>query len=75
MCIRDSVFPAHQYRWQGQKPSGAEANEEAPEEGSFLTGGVEPRWLATNPMGVPTERDLVCESKWRPVYRFVVRRL
>jgi hypothetical protein len=25
-------------------------------------------------MGVPTERDLVCESKWRPVYRFVVVR-
>ena len=71
----EHVFPAHQYRWQGQKPSGAEANEEAPEEGSFLTGGVEPRWLAANPVGVPTERDLVCESKWRPVYRFVVRRL
>ena len=32
------------------------------------------RWLAANPMGVPTERDLVCESKWRPVYRFVVVR-
>ena len=71
----EHVFPAHQYRWQGQKPSGAEANEEAPEEGSFLTTGVEPRWLAANPVGVPTERDLVCESKWRPVYRFVVRRL
>jgi len=32
------------------------------------------RWLAANPTGVPTERDLVCESKWRPVYRFVVVR-
>ena len=32
------------------------------------------RWLAANPMGVPTERDLVCESKWRPVFRFVVAR-
>ena len=31
-------------------------------------------WLAANPVGVPTERDLVCESKWRPVYRFVVVR-
>ena len=34
-----------------------------------------PPALATPPTRcVPTERDLVCESKWRPVYRFVVVR-
>ncbi|ACO65525.1 predicted protein [Micromonas commoda] len=40
-----------------------------------LAAEMQALWLAANPMGVPTERDLVCESKWRPVYRFVVRRL
>ena len=34
-----------------------------------------PRWLTRNPLGVPTERDLVCEGKWRPVWRFVVVRV
>lgn len=26
-------------------------------------------WLRVRPYGVPTERDLVCEMHWRPIYR------
>ena len=71
----EHVFPAHQYQWQGPNAGATETNEENAEEGSFLSGAAAPRWLAANPTGVPTERDLVCESKWRQVYRFTVRRL
>ena len=31
-------------------------------------------WLQTRPYGVPTERDLVCEIHWRPVYRVYLER-
>jgi len=31
-------------------------------------------WLRTRPWGVPTERDLVCEREWRPVYRALLTR-
>ncbi|RHY32455.1 hypothetical protein DYB32_002550 [Aphanomyces invadans] len=31
-------------------------------------------WLATMPLGVPTERDVICENQWRPVYRLVLIR-
>ena len=47
---------------------------ERAEDDAFARGTEPARWLATNPYTVPTERDLVCESKWRPVYRFVARR-
>jgi hypothetical protein len=34
---------------------------------------IEYRWLARSPLPVPTERERVCETMWRPVYwaRFV----
>ena len=32
------------------------------------------RWLRANPYEAFTERDIVCEGKWRPVYRFAVVR-
>jgi tRNA (guanine-N7-)-methyltransferase len=32
------------------------------------------RWLRANPYEAFTERDIVCEGKWRPVYRFAVAR-
>ncbi|KAF0695736.1 Aste57867_13472 [Aphanomyces stellatus] len=31
-------------------------------------------WLASIPLGVPTERDVICENQWRPVYRLVLER-
>lgn len=31
-------------------------------------------WLRRPPFGIPTERELVCELAWRPVYRFLLRR-
>ncbi|CAK4712206.1 hypothetical protein LEN26_013494 [Aphanomyces euteiches] len=31
-------------------------------------------WLASMPLGVPTERDVICENQWRPVYRLVLHR-
>ena len=75
------VFPAHRYEWQNAEVRNDEAEGEQNEQ---VVSGIDPdlrgdpetdaRWLAANPMGVPTERDLVCESKWRPVYRFVVVR-
>ena len=75
------VFPAHRYEWQNAEVRNDEAEGEKNEQ---VVSGIDPdlrgdpetdaRWLAANPMGVPTERDLVCESKWRPVYRFVVVR-
>lgn len=30
---------------------------------------VEGGWLRLRPYGVPTERDRVCETHWRPIYR------
>ena len=75
------MFPAHRYEWQNAEVRNDEAEGENDEQ---VVSGIDPdlrgdpetdaRWLAANPMGVPTERDLVCESKWRPVYRFVVVR-
>ena len=69
------VFPAHRYEWEAPNN----------DEHSFMLCGDEGvmgkcrekrvRWLAKNPYGVPTERDLVCEAKWRTVYRFMVVRL
>jgi len=73
----EHVFPAHAYAWA----AGGEAGGEGALDPSDAAAGAETRsaryecrWLAANPLGVPTERDLVCESKWRPVYRFVARR-
>jgi len=43
----------------------AAAPGEAPPEGG---------WLRERPYGVPTERDKVCEAKWRPVYRTLLVR-
>ena len=31
-------------------------------------------WLRARPYGLPTERDLVCEALWRPVYRTLLVR-
>ena len=31
-------------------------------------------WLRERPYGLPTERDLVCEALWRPVYRTLLVR-
>jgi len=65
----EHVFPAHAYEWQ---PAPGIAGETALH--TTADANKTYRWLASNPMGIPTERDLVCESKWRPVYRFVVAR-
>jgi len=78
------VFPAHRYEWKSQTaPVGDEDDGDEDAAGgesrattttTTTTTTSSPRWLASNPYLVPTERDLVCESKWRPVYRFVARR-
>ena len=69
------IFPAHQYEWQAV-PTEETCEKTADEtvDGNAFTFSTceKPRWLASNPLGVPTERDLVCEGKWRPVFRFVV---
>jgi hypothetical protein len=31
-------------------------------------------WLPFNPLDVPSERELVCEVDWRPVYRCILVR-
>jgi len=31
-------------------------------------------WLSFNPLDEPSERELVCEVDWRPVYRFILMR-
>jgi len=33
--------------------------------------GVQEAWLQTNPLGEPSERDLVCEGDWRRVWRCI----
>ena len=69
----EHVFPAHRYEWQSQvEPDGDE--DEGREEDDAFARGRHPRGGWRPPYTVPTERDLVCESKWRPVYRFVARR-
>lgn len=77
----EHVFPAHRYEWQNavgndDDVEGKKNERRSGMDRSELRGDPETdaRWLAANPVGVPTERDLVCESKWRPVYRFVVVR-
>ena len=35
----------------------------------------EDNWLRLRPYGVPTERDKVCEAKWRAVYRVLLLRI
>ena len=49
----------------GGSDDGGDASREAPPEGG---------WLRLRPYGVPTERDKVCEAKWRPVYRTLLVR-
>ena len=69
----EHVFPAHRMRVAiPGEPDGDE--DEGRGEDARSRAGRSTRWLASNPYTVPTERDLVCESKWRPVYRFVARR-
>ena len=70
----EHVFPAHRYEWQSQVEPDGDEDEGREEDDAFARGTAPARWLASNPYTVPTERDLVCESKWRPVYRFVARR-
>jgi tRNA (guanine-N7-)-methyltransferase len=50
--------------WGEAEPGDAEAHEAPPEGG----------WLRVRPYGVPTERDKVCEAKWRPVFRTLLVR-
>ena len=52
--------------WGEAEPPGGDAEaQEAPPEGG---------WLRVRPYGVPTERDKVCEAKWRPVFRTLLVR-
>lgn len=36
--------------------------------------GLTLNWLQARPYGLPTERDLVCEAMWRPIYRTLLVR-
>lgn len=36
---------------------------------------VEGGWLRVRPYIVPTERDLVCETHWRPIYRTLLEKI
>lgn len=51
--------PAHKYPWTRRLDAPVERGDECPR-----------RWLRANPYAAHTERDVVCELKWRPVYRF-----
>jgi tRNA (guanine-N7-)-methyltransferase len=56
---------AHKYAWERQDENVLKnANGET----------LSRRWLKSNPYDAPTERDFVCEGKWRPVYRFAAIR-
>jgi tRNA (guanine-N7-)-methyltransferase len=48
----------------GEGEDAADAAQAAPEGG----------WLRVRPYGVPTERDKVCEAKWRPIFRTLLVR-
>ena len=51
--------------WGEQEEPAAEEEEDG------ATGNT---WLRVRPYGLPTERDKVCEAKWRPVYRVLLVR-
>ena len=55
---------AHKYKWI--KNSHVHEDDQVP---------AQRRWLDSNPYAAYTERDIVCEGKWRPVYRFAMIRI
>ena len=55
--LLSSFDPAHLYQWQ---PAASE---------HMHAECTRRKWLSCNPYMSVTERDLVCEQKWRPVYR------
>ena len=58
---------AHKYEWERQT--------EIDDDDGKSADGPKRRWLSANPYAAHTERDIVCEGKWRPVYRFAVVRV
>ena len=56
---------AHKYEWKPLAEIMVEEN---------VTPSATRRWLRSNPYDAHTERDIVCEQKIRPVYRFAVIR-
>ena len=60
---------AHKYEWERQTEIDDGDADGKPAD------GLKRRWLSANPYAAHTERDIVCEGKWRPVYRFAVVRV
>jgi hypothetical protein len=60
---------AHKYEWERQTEIDDGDADGKPAD------GLKRRWLSANPYSAHTERDIVCEGKWRPVYRFAVVRV
>lgn len=60
---------AHKYEWERQ----TEIDDD--DDDGKSADGPKRRWLSANPYAAHTERDIVCEGKWRPVYRFAVVRV
>lgn len=56
---------AHKYEWKSLSDIKSEEN---------VQPSSKRRWLRANPYDAHTERDIVCEGKIRPVYRFAVIR-
>lgn len=66
------AFTEHQLHTQ---PEQCLADADAPADLDGVKSGADGRtWLRRTPFGIPTERELVCEVAWRPVYRFLLRR-
>ena len=65
-CLATPAFALHPLH------SPPRASRAGLDESSDDHGAVE--WLPVRPYGSPTERDLVCEQKWRPVHRALLVR-
>jgi len=65
--LANAAFKLHARHLSDAAPQGwgEEEGVDAPEGG----------WLRVRPYGVPTERDKVCEAKWRPIYRTLLTRV
>ena len=61
---------AHQYKWIKNTHLRDDDKDDKGEDKD-----VPRRWLNANPYAAYTERDIVCESKWRPVYRCAMIRI
>lgn len=70
MALATGAFRLHSLHATAAAEAGWGESEEALAKRRAVEGG----WLRVRPYGVPTERDKVCETNWKPVYRTLLEK-